>query len=199
MIKIKVLLLLASLNLIFSGCVSRPPIVKATANETSAVCPQKYNRKLWGQWSDADKNCLKTRDEILKRDSLTPVVIENCKVKSGRWKDFYFGDEVTDPKKLEIDHVVPVKEAHESGACNWSKHERKQFYNDIDNLVVATVKNNRSKSASNIAEWQPSDKGRACEQAKIWAKIKRKYRLVIKSDEMLSLNLLKSHGCEINE
>lgn len=37
-----------------------------------------------------------------------------CKLSGGRWLSYYDGQAVTDPAKLDIDHMVPLAEAWDS-------------------------------------------------------------------------------------
>ena len=50
---------------------------------------------------------------------------------SGSW-DPYSGRTITDATKLDIDHMVPLKEAHQSGAANWSRECKRAYANDLD-------------------------------------------------------------------
>jgi hypothetical protein len=180
--------------LFLTSCVHTPSASPSLSPPTQPTSP--YVRKDWGRWIDEDKDCQNTRHEVLLRHSQRPAKLskDGCKVIEGEWQDFYTGEPVTDPKQLQIDHVVPVKLAHEHSGHQWDKKTRNQFYNDFDNLVVATSKNNQSKGAHDITYWQPSDKTRACNQAKIWAKVKAKWGLWIPPAERETLNLLRQHG-----
>ena len=51
---------------------------------------------------------------------------------SGSWNDPYSGKTITDATKLDIDHMVPLKEAHQSGAANWSRERKRAYANDLD-------------------------------------------------------------------
>lgn len=152
----------------------------------------KYNRSEWGRWSDPDRNCLNTRHEILKSRSLTKPVVKNCKVVSGSWRDFYYSEVLTNPKKIDIDHVVPLKHAHESGGYKWPSNKRKQFYTDQENLVITNRKYNRQKGPKTILEWIPVDQRYACKYVKRWFSIKNKYLLNIEKQEV---GYFKSLNC----
>ena len=88
-----------------------------------------YNRKDWGNWIDEDRNGLNTRHEVLAEESLIKPVISNNKVIKGKWFDKYTGKYFTNPSDLDIDHLVPLKNAHISGASNWSKKKKNRYYN----------------------------------------------------------------------
>ena len=82
-----------------------------------AECPP-YDRKDYRHWIDADGDCQNTRHEVLLEESLELVTYKdqgNCKVATGLWRGPYTGELIRDASKLDIDHLVPLKEAHESG------------------------------------------------------------------------------------
>ena len=141
----------------------------------------KYKRSNWQHWIDADKDCQNTRNEVLIRDSLKPVTFKSskkCKVASGLWKCPYTGKIFTNPRKLDIDHVVPLKEAYLSGAYTWNKSKKKVFANDLQNphhLLAVEAKANRTKGAKDPANWLPSLA--ECKYIKIWIQIKNNYNL----------------------
>lgn len=62
-----------------------------------------------------------TRAEILIAESRVPAGVgPHCKILSGRWFSYYDQQHVTDPKALDIDHMVPLAEAWDSGASQWT-------------------------------------------------------------------------------
>ncbi len=78
----------------------------------------KYERTAWKHWVDEDKDCQNARHEVLIAESNSPFEFKTdkgCRVISGTWNDPYSGRTITDASKLDIDHMVPLKEAHESG------------------------------------------------------------------------------------
>ena len=82
-----------------------------------------------------------------------PALLEEgglSEVDSGYWVCPYTGKVFTDPRKMDIDHMVPLKEAWVSGASEWSKEQRVAFANDLDypdHLVATEASANRKKSA----------------------------------------------------
>ena len=98
-----------------------------------AECPA-YDRKAWKHWVDADRDCQNTRHEVLIEESQTPVVFKTekgCKVVAGSWMGAYSGEVFTDASKLDIDHMVPLKEAHESGGHAWDAYRKRDYANDL--------------------------------------------------------------------
>jgi hypothetical protein len=153
-----------------------------------------YNRKEWKHWIDIDKNCIDTRNEILKSRSLIEVTLnpKGCKVASGEWDDFYYPEKLLLAKNIDIDHLIPLKNAHISGGSEWSSEEKKVFANDPENLVVTNLKYNRQKGALGIDGWLPIKKNYACKYIKKWIYIKNKYQLTILQDEVNTIETIRS-------
>ncbi|HLT22368.1 MAG TPA: DUF1524 domain-containing protein [Bacteriovoracaceae bacterium] len=172
---------------------------------TLSACAQPdvtYKRKDWqSRWADDDKNCRDTRAEILIERSLVPVTFTNkkkCRVRFGEWKDYYYPEIIKDAKMIDIDHLVPLYEAHKSGGSSWSKLKRKEFANDPDNLVITSRTTNRQKGANTLKNWLPMNIKYACRYYYQWMSIKKKYELKISDEEINSLDLSKCIGNEIN-
>ena len=98
-----------------------------------ADCPA-YDRKAWKHWIDEDRDCQNARHEVLIEESLSTVGFKTskaCRVVSGSWNDPYSGRTITDASKLDIDHMVPLKEAHESGGHAWDVYRKREYANDL--------------------------------------------------------------------
>jgi hypothetical protein len=137
-----------------------------------------YNRAEWGRWVDEDRDCQTTRDEVLIRDSLITVTFKSprqCKVKAGLWRCPYTGRVFTNPRKLDIDHVVPLVYAHNNGGAVWPAAKKKCFSNDMQNLLAVYASANRSKGGKSIKQWRPQYNKKLF--SKIWKSVKVKYRL----------------------
>ncbi|MEI0509904.1 GmrSD restriction endonuclease domain-containing protein [Brachyspira intermedia] len=142
----------------------------------------RYNRDDWGDWADEDNDGLNTRHEVLARESLVKPVISNNRVISGKWYDKFTGKYFTNAKDLDIDHLVPLKNAHISGASNWSKEKKNEYYNYMKNenhLVAVSKGANRSKGDKSPVEWLPPNKEYQCEYVREWYKIKTDWGLTI--------------------
>lgn len=155
--------------------------------------PRAYDRRSWRHWVDEDEDCLNTRHETLKKRSLAPVKMDNkgCRVLSGRWRDFYYDEILTDSSDIDIDHVVPLKHASDNGGLNWSKAKKERFANDPENLVITNLKYNRQKGAKSPAQWLPLGRKYACRYLGRWMRVKRKYGLEILAGEQESLKTLE--------
>ena len=145
-----------------------------------------YVRGDWKHWIDRDSDCQDERAEFLIRESLIPVKLDKkgCLVKSGKWKDFYYDEVLTDASKIDIDHVVPLKHAFDHGGALWTRAKKEKFANDPLNMVITNLKYNRSKGPKSISEWVPINFNYACKYAKRWMGIKKKYKLSIKKSEV---------------
>ena len=146
-----------------------------------------YNRDLFADWYDADRNGCNTRKEVLIAESLDPVQIgSKCSISGGRWFSIYDNVETTDSSKFDIDHMVPLSEAWDSGAWNWNADQRKHFANDLDQpffLIAVTASSNRSKSDRDPAEWMPPNASYHCTYVRIWIEIKRAWDLSVDQAE----------------
>jgi hypothetical protein len=93
------------------------------------------------------------------------------------WIGLYTGERFTDPSDLHIDHVVSLKEAHESGAAFWPSRQRRRFANDMDNLLAVDASENMRKGSRGPEGWLP-DAG-LCGFIARWVMVKKKWNLKI--------------------
>lgn len=163
----------------FLGCslATDPTLVPETCLEGGVLTG--YERRDWGRWLDADKDCQDTRHEILIRDSLIPVTLDEkgCKVMAGKWIDPYDGREVLKSSKIDVDHVVALRNAHDSGGWHWSPDEKRVFANDFSNLKATSQSTNRSKGDRGPDEWLPPLKAARCGYIREWSALKETYGL----------------------
>ena len=104
----------------------------------------------------------------------------------GVWHSGYDAVHTIDTTELDIDHVVPLREAWESGAWAWDAETRELFANylrDDDHLIAVTASSNRAKGAKDPAEWLPSSPHGVCDYIKWWTDIKRKWLLSVDQAE----------------
>lgn len=149
--------------------------------------PERYERKRWPHWIDADGDCQNTRHELLIATSLGPVTFKDrrpCQVVRGTWRDAYTGKLITNASKLDADHVVPLAEAYRSGGSSWTEHRRRAFANDLDGLVLTRRNINRTKADQDPATWLPPNPALRCDYVRRWLTIKRSWQLTIDVREL---------------
>lgn len=117
-----------------------------------------YDRDKFGSdWTDADGDCRDTRDEVLAQESREPVD-SGCDITRGLWHSYYDGVSWRNSSDVDIDHMVPLAEAWDSGARRWSSRTRVRYANDLGDrraLVAVTDNVNSSKGDQDPAEWLP--------------------------------------------
>lgn len=183
---------------------SRQQAEASTVFEELPTSSSSYRREDYlSSWKDADGDCINTRDEVLQSTSLvTPVMSEDgCKVMQGRWYDPYTGQLYKNPQDLDIDHVVPLAEAHRSGADEWTRSEKQDFANDITNsgfLIAVDKSVNRSKGDGDPANWMPPNVNYHCEYVQLWKRIKKVYGLVFDQSEQLAINKIIKERCNLD-
>ncbi|MCY4625051.1 MAG: excalibur calcium-binding domain-containing protein [Chloroflexi bacterium] len=158
-----------------------------------------YDRDEWPHWVDDDGDCQDTRQEVLvaeSRDRVTYRDDRRCSVEAGRWLDPYTGATYTDPRDLDIDHLVPLANAHRSGGWAWSAERKRQFANSLGDdahLIAVTALVNREKGAKGPEEWRPPDEAYWCEYASSWAGVKQTWGLTATHAETIALqDMLKT-------
>ncbi len=144
--------------------------------------PPRYDRDAWPHWSDADRDCMNTRHEVLTEESLIDVATNRngCAVLSGEWLDPFSGDSFSNPRDLDVDHIVPLAYAFQAGGWAWSREERRAYANDMTNpshLVAVSASLNRQKGAKGPAEWMPPNEAALCWYAEAWLQILARYEL----------------------
>jgi hypothetical protein len=83
---------------------------------------------------------------------------------------------------LQVDHVIPVKDAWANSVRNWTDPQlAKDFNNDIysPELITASTITNASKSDSSIEQWQPPNQQYVCTYAEMWVAIKYQWNIAI--------------------
>ncbi len=160
-----------------------------------------YDRTYFRHWIDANGDCQNTRAEVLISESrVTPTYTSSsrCTVATGRWYSYYDGLTWTNPSDVDIDHVVALKEAWESGARSWTASNRTRFANDLSygrSLVAVTDNVNASKGDRDPAEWLPPRSSVHCRYATTWVLVKYRWRLSVDSTERSKLSSLLSGDC----
>jgi len=120
---------------------------------------------------------------------------DNCAPDFGIWQDPYF-DMNVGWDEVQVDHVVPQRNAYDSGAYLWtdatgafdSKRWR-DFANDINGLELLTISSygNNQKSDMSPDEWMPPNEDFDCTYTKMWIDVKYHYDLTITPAELATL------------
>ncbi|GAA1069070.1 HNH endonuclease family protein [Streptomyces sanglieri] len=155
-----------------------------------------YQRSSFKHWIDEDHDSCNTRAEVLKSESLIPVTVEpGCKIVAGQWYSYYDGVTVTAPGGLDIDHMVPLAEAWDSGASQWTAARREAYANDLGvqrSLVAVTARTNRSKADQDPSTWLPPLADARCTYAADWVSTKLRWGLTVDQAEATALTELAS-------
>lgn len=157
-----------------------------------------YERTEFGsRWLDADRDGCNTRQEVLIKESLVPVTPRRyCSVPAGRWVSWYDQATWTAPADVDIDHVVALKEAWDSGASTWTKEDRLRYANDLGypwTLDAITDDVNAAKSHMDAAGWLPEH--HVCKYARHIVGIKYRWRLSIDDAEKNALAGILTGEC----
>ena len=83
--------------------------------------------------------------------------------------------------QTDVEHIVAVSEAHDSGLCAADATVKREFASDVLNLTLASPTLNRQKGAKDVAEWTP--RRNACWYAARTLEVRRKYGLTIDPEE----------------
>ena len=160
-----------------------------------------YTRAQFGStWADVNKNGCDTRNDILKRD-LTNIVFRakthDCVVESGTLLDPYSGSiinfvkGVTSSMEVQIDHVVALSNAWQTGAFKLTLEKRTALANDPDNLLAVQGRLNSQKGDGDAATWLPPLKSIRCAYVTKQIIVKAKYGLWVTAPEKAAmLNVL---------
>lgn len=157
-----------------------------------------YARAQFPHWSDPDRNGCDARNDILKRD-LTNITFKegtrDCKVIAGQLLDPFSGKVITfsaDKVVVDIDHVVALSNAWQTGAAYFDKNKRSQIANDPLNLLAVDAKLNRKKGDSDAATWLPPYKAFRCEYVARQVAVKAKYGLWVTQPEKAAIGKILS-------
>jgi hypothetical protein len=146
-----------------------------------------YVRSKFKIWIDADSDSCDTREEVLIAEAVKKAKTgASCKVISGTWVSKYDGKTFTNASQLDIDHMIPLKEAWESGASKWDATTRMAFANDLGfagSLIAVSASTNRSKGDKDPNRWMPIQKNFQCIYVANWVAVKYRWHLSVDSAE----------------
>ncbi|QHA04373.1 DUF1524 domain-containing protein [Streptomyces broussonetiae] len=154
-----------------------------------------YSRDKFPTWITISGAC-NTREWILERDGESVVTNSACTATSGSWYSPYDGATWISPSDVDIDHLVPLAEAWDSGASTWTTAQRQAFANDVTRpqLLAVTDNVNQAKGDQDPATWVPSRSAYLCTYVRAWVQVKYYYDLSVDTAEK---NALRNHlaGC----
>jgi hypothetical protein len=179
-----------------SGVVSPPAgtvtYSDQTAVEMLATLPVKgksprtgYDREggFGTAWLDVDGNGCDTRNDILARDLLNITFDGTCTVLTGTIQEPYTGTTLDfvrgqDTSSLvQIDHVVALSNAWQTGAQQISAEQRVRLANDPLNLLAVDGSSNSQKGDGDTATWLPKAKEYRCSYVARQISVKASYHL----------------------
>ncbi len=156
-----------------------------------------YARDQFGPaWSDVDRNGCDTRNDILKRDLKSirfKSTSNSCVILSGILIDPYSGETIhflrgaATSSLVQIDHVVALSNAWQTGAFKLSADTRKAFANDPLNLLAVKGSLNSQKSDGDAATWLPPRKSYRCAYVSRQVAVKAKYGLWLTAPEKAAI------------
>jgi len=178
-----------------------------TALSVLATIPQAreqqsgYKRSLFKHWSDLDRDGCSTREEVLIAESLTNAQVDayGCKVIAGDWYSPYDNKRYSYPADVDIDHVVALKEAWDSGAHSWSASKRELFANDLSDgrsLIAVKDSENQSKSDKDPSNWIPKNSAYLCTYLADWVAVKKQWGLSMDTSEWGRIKNLLNASCK---
>ena len=162
--------------------------------------PNGYSRSMFKHWVDADGDSCDTREEVLIAESTSRAQVDayGCKVIEGDWLSPYDNAAHTNPSELDIDHMIPLKEAWDSGAWAWSAMQRQLFANDLTDsrsLIAVTAGQNRSKSDRDPSNWLPPRTQYRCTYLAEWVAIKSHWKLSMDQSEFGRIKNVLTASC----
>lgn len=147
-----------------------------------------YARSQFGSGWEVQSGC-DTRNMILYRDLTHTIVDDECRVVSGTLNDPYTGKTIqftrgsATSQDVQIDHVVALSNAWQTGAQALTPAQRVAFANDPLELLAVDGGANQEKSDGDAATWLPANKAFRCQYVARQIAIKAKYELWVTAAE----------------
>ncbi len=167
----------------------QPAIASLAKLEVKGRAPKTgYSRSQFGDGWALIGAC-STREIILARDLTTAKIDVSCQVLSGLLADPYTGNTITFQRGpstsalVQIDHVVALSNAWQTGAQQLSSIERLALANDPLELLAVDGPANQQKSDGDAATWLPANKSFRCQYVARQIAVKARYRLWVTPPE----------------
>lgn len=165
---------------------------KLTVNDAPSKAG--YDREKFGyRTTDDDGNGCDVRDDVLARDLTNVQYTKRCKVQSGTLVDPYTGKTINFERgpatsaEVQIDHVVALENAWQSGANKWNSRKLLQYGNDMYNLLAVDGPANQGKGSASAAYWLPTNSSYRCDYVARQIGVKDKYGLSVTTKEKLAM------------
>jgi hypothetical protein len=157
-----------------------------------------YDRDQFGPaWKDVDRNGCDQRNDVLARDLVDETFragTNNCIVLTGTLHDPYTGTTIafqrgqTTSDDVQIDHVVALSNAWQTGAQQLDPATRELFGNDPLNLLATDGPTNQAKGDGDAATWLPPNRGAWCGYVARQVAVKAKWGLWVTAAERDAIN-----------
>ncbi|MEU9412351.1 HNH endonuclease family protein [Streptomyces sp. NPDC048291] len=176
---------------------SQAPLFEALSwiDEAEEGSREGYSREQFKHWNkglNPTDGC-DTRKEVILSEALeAPEIGPKCALSGGRWFSQYDQKWVTSYRDLDVDHMVPLAEAWDSGAATWTAARREAYANDQgapNSLIAVSGSSNRSKADKDPADWMPVPVDR-CTYTADWVADKLRWRLSADPAEIQALDRL---------
>ncbi len=168
-----------------------------------------YNRRShFGRWINdpTDDSCFNTRAKVLLRDAEGPISYRennHCIVDKGAWNDAYTGRKFVESRDIQIDHMVPLKDAYQSGAWEWDFQTRCLYANYMGNkfhLISSNGIENMRKGDRSPDKYMPPNYSYRCEYIENWLKVKLIWKLKMTPSEVTAIRqYVNDNGCNPNK
>lgn len=199
------LLAVGTITGVAPAALAAPATAVATVQVTSLlgslmVAPENtstYDRSYFKAWIDADRDGCDTRAEVLQSETRAPTD-GGCPVRTGNWYSYYDAATWVLASDVDVDHMVPLSEAWDSGAWAWTAAQREAFANDLDwspSLVAVTDNVNQSKGDRDPAQWMPPAASATCQYVTEWVTVKYRWSLDVDQAELSKLSSELSTTC----
>jgi hypothetical protein len=150
-----------------------------------------YDRtdKFGSAWLDVDRNGCDTRNDILTRDLTSIAKSGSCRVMTGVLVSPYTTDTIsfvrgeTTSALVQIDHLVALSNAWQTGAQQLSQGQREALANDPLNLLAVDGRSNSQKGDGDTATWLPANKAFRCTYVARQVSVKATYGLWVTQAE----------------
>lgn len=185
-----------------SPVIDDPAVFNTTALELLTTLPVKGRAPSTGYdrvgdfgeaWTDVDHNGCDTREDILARDLAATDIAANCDVDSGTLVSPYTDATIAFTRgygtsaEVQIDHMVALSDAWQTGAQQLSQAQRVSLANDPVNLLAVDGHSNQQKSDSDAASWLPKNKAYRCTYVAHQISVKVEYSLWVTPAEQSAM------------